>query len=100
MRDASARNSALSLCGTRFAFSLNHKIRGTGRRNRRLNSGRYVMRKYFSWTVPAALAAGILGATPVFADPILWISDTAGNIGQVDIATGSVVAGWVYNTGL
>ena len=30
---------------------------------------------------------------------VLWISDTANNIGQVDIATQSVVAGSVHNTG-
>jgi PEP-CTERM motif len=57
------------------------------------------MRKYFRWTVWAALAAGTFGITPALAGPILWISDGAGNIGQVDIASGIVVAGSVHNTG-
>jgi hypothetical protein len=58
------------------------------------------MKSYFKWIVPAALAAGLLAATPVFAGPVLWISDINGNIGQVDIASGAVVAGSVHNTGL
>lgn len=33
------------------------------------------------------------------ADTILWIDDTSGNIGQVDVTTQSVVAGSVHNTG-
>jgi hypothetical protein len=40
-----------------------------------------------------------LGAVAAQAAPILWISDQNGNIGQVDIATKSVVAGSVHNTG-
>ncbi len=41
----------------------------------------------------------IMVATRASASPILWIDDTNGNIGQVDIATGSVVAGSVQSTG-
>jgi hypothetical protein len=33
------------------------------------------------------------------AAPVLWITDSSGNIGQVDIATHSVVAGSVHSTG-
>lgn len=57
------------------------------------------MKKYFRWTIWAALAAGTFGVTPALAGPVLWISDASGNIGQVDIASGSVVAGSVHNTG-
>jgi hypothetical protein len=41
----------------------------------------------------------LIGAATTHAAPILWISDQNGNIGQVDIATQSVVAGSVHNTG-
>jgi hypothetical protein len=58
-----------------------------------------IMKNHLKWTLSAALAAGIIGGTPALASPILWISDAGGNIGQVDIATGSVVAGSVHNTG-
>lgn len=40
-----------------------------------------------------------LGTVAVQAAPILWISDQNDNIGQVDVATKSVVAGSVHNTG-
>src|SRR5438105_5877545 len=40
-----------------------------------------------------------LGAVEVQAAPILWISDQNQHIGQVDIATQSVVAGSVHSTG-
>jgi len=40
-----------------------------------------------------------LGVGSAQAAPILWISDQNGNIGQVDVATQSVVAGSVHNTG-
>jgi hypothetical protein len=48
-----------------------------------------------------AVAAVLLsfGAAEAQAAPILWISDQNDNIGQVDIATQSVVAGSVHNTG-
>src|SRR5690348_7396360 len=45
-----------------------------------------------------ALTSLMLGTT-AHAAPILWIDDTAGNIGQVDIATHAVVAGSVHSTG-
>ena len=48
----------------------------------------------------SALAVAVLClASPAQADTILWIDDTAGNIGQVDITTKTVVAGSVHNTG-
>lgn len=48
-----------------------------------------------------ASAVGLLLSVEVSrADTILWIDDTAGNIGQVDITTASVVAGSVHSTGL
>src|SRR3954447_26228212 len=40
-----------------------------------------------------------LGVGTAQAAPILWISDENGNIGQVDVATQSVVLGSVHNTG-
>lgn len=44
---------------------------------------------------------GALGAASVArADTILYIDDTSGNIGQVDITTQSVVSGSVHSTGL
>ncbi|HET7084698.1 MAG TPA: PEP-CTERM sorting domain-containing protein [Rhizomicrobium sp.] len=58
------------------------------------------MKRFLKWTLSAALAAGFFSPAPLLAGPILWISDTNGNIGQVDIASGSVVAGSVHNTGL
>ena len=49
-----------------------------------------------------ALVATILLGCSVraHADTILWIDDTTGNIGQVDLTTLSVVAGSVHSTGL
>src|SRR4051812_35533022 len=41
----------------------------------------------------------LIGAAAAHAAPILWISDENGNIGQVDVATQSVVPGSVHNTG-
>src|SRR5689334_17151107 len=41
----------------------------------------------------------LIGAAAAQAAPILWISDQNGNIGQVDVATQSVVPGSVHNTG-
>jgi hypothetical protein len=46
-----------------------------------------------------AFATVMFGAT-ARADTILWIDDTAGNIGQVDVTTHTVVSGSVHNTGL
>jgi PEP-CTERM motif len=40
-----------------------------------------------------------VGATHAKADINLWIDDTSGNIGLVDVTTQSVVAGTVHNTG-
>jgi PEP-CTERM motif len=40
-----------------------------------------------------------VGATHAKADINLWIDDTSGNIGLVDITTQTVVAGTVHNTG-
>jgi hypothetical protein len=45
-----------------------------------------------------AFSTFLFGAT-ARADTILWIDDTSGNIGQVDITTQSVVAGSVHGTG-
>jgi hypothetical protein len=48
----------------------------------------------------AVTAASLsLATVAAQAAPILWISDQNGNIGQVDVATQSVVAGSVHNTG-
>ena len=44
------------------------------------------------------LAVGNIGVAQ--ANTILWISDQAGNIGQVDVTAKSVVAGSVHSTGL
>ncbi len=41
----------------------------------------------------------LIGAAAAHAAPILWISDQNQNIGQVDVATQSVVPGSVHNTG-
>jgi hypothetical protein len=48
----------------------------------------------------SALAVAVLWlASPAHADTILWIDDTSGNIGQVDLTTNTVVAGSVHPTG-
>lgn len=46
-----------------------------------------------------AVACLVCG-TAARADTILWVDDAAGNIGQVDVTTDSVVAGSVHSTGL
>ena len=51
-------------------------------------------------SVAALTAFGYLSVgTPAYAAPILFISDNTNHIGQVDIATQSVVAGSIHNTG-
>ncbi|MDE8346475.1 MAG: PEP-CTERM sorting domain-containing protein [Acidocella sp.] len=51
--------------------------------------------------VATVFALGALAAASAArADTILYVDDSTGNIGQVDITTGSVVAGSVHNTGL
>jgi hypothetical protein len=52
-----------------------------------------------NWAGAAAVAMMTIGATAARADIDLWIDDTSGNIGEVDITTMSVVAGTVNNTG-
>jgi hypothetical protein len=47
--------------------------------------------------IGAAFLATLAGSAS--AAPIIWVSDQNGNIGQVDVATQSVVAGSVHNTG-
>ena len=56
------------------------------------------MSKIGAVTVVSALGL-LLSVAASRADTILWIDDTSGNIGQVDINTQSVVAGSVHNTG-
>ena len=46
----------------------------------------------------ALVAVGNIGVAR--ANTILWISDSSGNIGEVDVAAKSVVAGSVHSTGL
>ena len=53
----------------------------------------------FSGLTTLVFGCMILGAA-ARADTILWVDDSSGNIGQVDITTQSVVAGSVHNTGL
>lgn len=53
----------------------------------------------FDKLIGTALISLLFGVTTVSAAPILYISDSSNNIGQVDIATQSVVAGSVHNTG-
>jgi hypothetical protein len=48
----------------------------------------------------AVFAAAIFSPVCAKADTILWVDDSSGNIGQVDINTQSVVAGSVHSTGL
>ncbi|HUC12760.1 MAG TPA: PEP-CTERM sorting domain-containing protein [Stellaceae bacterium] len=56
-------------------------------------------RKFFVMNLAvSALLGGLSSAA--YADPIIYISDTSDNIGQVDIATQSVVLGSVHNTGV
>jgi hypothetical protein len=47
----------------------------------------------------AAATAIMAGSVVAHADIFLWIDDAAGNIGQVNVTTGTVVAGSVQNTG-
>jgi hypothetical protein len=54
---------------------------------------------YKSLVVAAALSIGA-GLCAAHADTFLWIDDAGGNIGQVNVNTGTVVAGSVHNTGL
>jgi len=50
--------------------------------------------------VAAATAIMVVSvASAAHADTFLWIDDANGNVGQVDVNTGTVVAGSVHNTG-
>jgi hypothetical protein len=54
----------------------------------------------FAGSLGCALLTVCLAGGTARADTILYIDDTSGNIGQVDITTGATVAGSVHSTGL
>jgi hypothetical protein len=56
---------------------------------------------WFFWlAIMTCLTDAILSADRDTRGSFLWIDDSAGNIGQVNVTTGTVVAGSVHNTGL
>lgn len=56
-------------------------------------------RNYLAAAMLVSISAASL-ATAAHADTILYVDDAAGNVGQVDVTTQSVVAGSVHDTGL